>query len=178
MLYHNWISSKYTNMPSLLSLPSTPAPTPLGPHRAPKEWKWVVCSDVGGPKACHTEWSKQERGRQLSYINAYVWNLEKWYRWTNLQGRNRHRHREWTRGPSRGRLGWDQLGDSPINCSPPGSSVPGIFQARVLKQVAISYSRESSQPRNLTQVSYFARTGRWVLYQFFHARQSWDKLEE
>ena len=25
----------------------------------------------------------------MSYINAYMWNLEKWYRWTGLQGRNR-----------------------------------------------------------------------------------------
>ena len=37
----------------------------------------------------YTEWSKSERGKQISYINAYMWNLEKWYRWTGLQGRNR-----------------------------------------------------------------------------------------
>ena len=37
--------------------------------------------------------------------------------------------------------------------SPPGSSVHGIFQARVLKWVAISFSRGSSQPRDLTRVS-------------------------
>ena len=35
----------------------------------------------------------------------------------------------------------------------PGSSVHGIFQARVLEWVAISFSRGSSQPRDLTQVS-------------------------
>ena len=29
----------------------------------------------------------------------------------------------------------------PMDCSPPGSSVHGIFQARILEQVAISYSR-------------------------------------
>ena len=38
---------------------------------------------------CHTEWNKSERGKQISYINAYMWNLETWYRWTSLQGRNR-----------------------------------------------------------------------------------------
>ena len=32
---------------------------------------------------------------------------------------------------------------------PPGSSVRGIFQARILDRVAISFSRESSQPRDL-----------------------------
>ena len=34
----------------------------------------------------------------------------------------------------------------PMGCSPPGSSVHGIFKARILKWVAISFSRESSQP--------------------------------
>ena len=31
-----------------------------------------------------------------------------------------------------------------MDCSPPGSSVHGIFQARILEKVAISYSRGSS----------------------------------
>ena len=53
-----------------------------------KEWNWVICRDVDGPKVCHTEWSKSEREKQISCINAYMWNLEKWYRWTGLQGRN------------------------------------------------------------------------------------------
>ena len=35
----------------------------------------------------------------------------------------------------------------PKGCSPPGSSVHGIFQARILEQVVISYSRGSSQSR-------------------------------
>ena len=39
------------------------------------------------------------------------------------------------------------------NCSLPGSSVHGIFQARVLEWIAISFSRGSSQPRDRTQVS-------------------------
>ena len=42
---------------------------------------------------------------------------------------------------------------NPMDCSLPGSSVHGIFQARVLKWVAISFSRRSSQPRDWTQVS-------------------------
>ena len=32
----------------------------------------------------------------------------------------------------------------PMDCSPPGSSVHGTFQARILEQVAIFYSRGSS----------------------------------
>ena len=41
----------------------------------------------------------------------------------------------------------------PMDCSLPGSSNLGIFQARILEWVAISFSRRSSQPRDWTQVS-------------------------
>ena len=40
-----------------------------------------------------------------------------------------------------------------MDCSLPGSSVHGIFQARVLEWVAISFARGSSQPRDQTQAS-------------------------
>ena len=53
-----------------------------------KEQNWVICWDVDGFRDCHTEWSKSEREKQISCINAYMWNLEKWYRWTGLQGRS------------------------------------------------------------------------------------------
>ena len=46
---------------------------------------------------------------------------------------------------------WD-----PMDCSPPGSSAHGIFQARRLDWVAISFSRGSSQPRDQTRVSSIA----------------------
>ena len=41
----------------------------------------------------------------------------------------------------------------PMECSPPGSSIHGIFQARILEWVVISFSRGSSQPRDCTEVS-------------------------
>ena len=44
----------------------------------------------------------------------------------------------------------------PMDCSPPGSSIHGIFQARVLEWVAISFSRGSSWPRDQTQVLHIA----------------------
>ena len=37
---------------------------------------------------------------------------------------------------------------NPMDCSLPGSSVHGIFQAGVLEWVAISFSRRSSQPKD------------------------------
>ena len=43
---------------------------------------------------------------------------------------------------------WD-----PMDYSLPGSSVHGIFQARVLEWVATAFSKRSSRPRDGTQVS-------------------------
>ena len=43
-----------------------------------------------------------------------------------------------------------------IDYSPPGSSVHGILQARILEWVAISFSRGSSWPRDWTQLSFIA----------------------
>ena len=45
---------------------------------------------------------------------------------------------------------------NPVDCSPSGSSAHGILQARILKWVAISFSRGSSWPRDRTQVSCIA----------------------
>ena len=69
-----------------------------------QEWKWVIWSDVDGPRVCHTEWSKSEK---ITYINACVWDLGKWYRWPYLQGRKKGRCREQTCGP---RGGWEGEG--------------------------------------------------------------------
>ena len=44
----------------------------------------------------------------------------------------------------------------PMDCSPPESSVYGIFQARIPEWVAISFSRGSSQPRDRTRVFHIA----------------------
>ena len=48
-----------------------------------------------------------------------------------------------------------------INCSPPGSSVQEIPQARILEGVAIPFSRGFSWPRDRTQVSRIA--GRFLI---------------
>ena len=46
---------------------------------------------------------------------------------------------------------------NPMACSLSSSSAQGILQARILEWVAISYSRESSQPRDQTHVSCIGR---------------------
>ena len=79
-----------------------------------KKRNWVICSEVDGPRVCDTEWSKSEREKQVMYINAYMWNLEKWYRWTSLQGWNRDTDVENTHMDTKGRKEgwwWDELGD-------------------------------------------------------------------
>ena len=40
-----------------------------------------------------------------------------------------------------------------MDCSPPGSSVHGISQARILEWVVISFARGSSQPRDQKRIS-------------------------
>ena len=55
----------------------------------------------------------------------------------------------------------------PMDCGPPGSSVHGILQVRILEWVAMPSYKGSSQPRDQTQV--FCITGsllhcRWILY--------------
>ena len=57
-------------------------------------------------------------------------------------------------------LSYVQLFVTPWPCSPPGSSVHGIFQARILEGAAISLSTGSSRTRDRTHVSY---TGRQLL---------------
>ena len=44
----------------------------------------------------------------------------------------------------------------PVDCSPPGTSVHGVSQARMLERVAIAFSRRSSRPRAGTCISCFA----------------------
>ena len=46
---------------------------------------------------------------------------------------------------------WD-----PVDCSPPGSSIHGILQVRILEWVAIPFSRGPSRPRDQTWVSHIA----------------------
>ena len=67
---------------------------------------------------------------------------------------------------------------NPMNCSPPGSSVHEILQARILEWVSILFSRGSSQLRDWTKIShivgrYFTiwaqgsqRILEWVAYPF------------
>ena len=95
----------------------------------------------------------QKEKKQISYINAYVWDLEKCFWWTYLQARNRDadtkKRRVFTVGEEEGGMNWELSTEiftlllpsrfsrvwlcNPIDGSPPGSLVPGILQARTLE---------------------------------------------
>ena len=36
-----------------------------------------ICSEVDGPRVCHTEGSKSEREKQIPYANTYIWNVNR-----------------------------------------------------------------------------------------------------
>ena len=82
-----------------------------------------------------------------------------------------HEKWEWNRSVSQS---WPTVGD-PMDCSPPGSSIHGIFQLRVLEWVSISFSRGSSWLRDRTWVSCIA--GR-RFYRLSHHGNSFIKKNE
>lgn len=53
-----------------------------------------------------------KREKQIPYIYMYMWNLEKWLKWTYLQSRYRDKEIENKHiDTKRGKGGWDELGD-------------------------------------------------------------------
>ena len=74
-----------------------------------KEQIWVGSSEVDEPRAYYTEQSKSEREKQMQYINAYIWNLEKMILIDLFAGKEwRCRCRAWTRQHSWGGREWDE----------------------------------------------------------------------
>ena len=45
-----------------------------------KEHIWVSSNKVDETGAYYTEWSKSERETPVQFTNAYIWNLERWWR--------------------------------------------------------------------------------------------------
>ena len=57
---------------------------------------------------------------------------------------------------------------NPLDCSPPGSSVHGILQAKILEWVAFPLFRGSSWLRDPAHISHVSCIGRQVLYHWCH----------
>ena len=66
---------------------------------------------------------------------------------------------------------------NPMDCSPPGSSLHGILQARILEWVAMLCSRGSSQPRDRTHLSYVSGIGRWEAHVVNMHNLTWMSLK-
>ena len=84
-----------------------------------KEQYCTICRIVDGPTDCHKEWCKSKREKQMSYNTIYMWDLEKCYRWTYLQSRNRETDVEnkLTDTKGEGRVGWiGRWGLTHIHC--------------------------------------------------------------
>ena len=79
---------------------------------------------------------------------------------------------------------------NPMDCSLPGSSIHGIFQARILEWIAISFSRRSSWPRDWILVSHIVgrrftvwatrevENGPWKVSWFNFSMLTIDNFEE
>ena len=61
----------------------------------------------------------------------------------------------------------------PMDCSPLGSSVHGILQARILEWVALPSSRGSSRPRDQSCVSCVSR----IAGRFFTHKATWEAVK-
>ena len=98
-------------------------------------------NEADEPRAYYIEWSKSERKRQILYINACVWNLEKWYWWTYLQGSNgdtdiQNRLVD-TVGEGEGGMNWEQYGNIYITICKTASQWKFAVWRRELKSGAL-----------------------------------------
>ena len=121
------------------------------------------------------KWNKPNK-KPYSVWSPFVWNVQNRQvsgdrRWTHGSGAEEGENEEWVTAPGyRASLRWCVCVLScvpalcnPMDCSLPGSSLHGILQARILEWVAISFSRESSQPRDQTCTFYVSCIGRQVI---------------
>ena len=57
---------------------------------------WVSSNEVNETGAYYTEWNKSGRKTPIRYINAYIWNLERWHWWPYMQDSKRPKCKEQT----------------------------------------------------------------------------------
>ena len=65
-----------------------------------KEWNNAICSNMDGTKDDHTKWSKSGKDKYHLYVKS-----KKWYKWTSLQNRKRHKLCTQIYGYQRGKIG-------------------------------------------------------------------------
>ena len=113
-----------------------------------KEWNNAICSSMDEPRDCHTEWSKSKKNTQYCLYEKSNKSAE-----MNLSTKQSYRCKN--KNKKAEKL-WLPGNKERSDCSPPGFSIHGIFQANVLEWVSVSFSRGSSWPRDRTWVSRIA----------------------
>ena len=111
------------------------------------------------------KWYKQTFPKQKQTQKTSLWlpNGKQWE--DNLGGWDERTHTACTHTKS------PQSCSTPcdsMDCSPPGSSLHGILQARILEWVTMPSSRGSSHSRDWSCISYISCIGRQVLYHWHH----------
>ena len=141
---------------------SSPAPSPASCHSEPGAkltcWGLLNCS-VPPKEALWMDTSWSTLGRQaLSFSLIYSWkgDVQLWRVGDFFSGRDRGWGPEvYVAYSSSSSISCSVVSDSHdlMDCSPPGCSVYGILQSRILEWVTIHFSRGSSPPRDRTWVS-------------------------
>ena len=127
-------------------------------------------SEGQGSLACYSPWGRKSGIRLSNWTLLSVNGLIKLGRrscsiWQTLHMSNPLTNNETT--PCARMCSLAQLGPTlcdPMDCSPSGSSVHGIFPARILESIVISFSRGSSSPWDWIQVSCVSYSSRQVLH--------------
>ena len=112
----------------------------------------------------HLLWSTQSKALTQSVNQMFFWNSFAFYMIQQCWQFDHNFRRVCTKSFQ----SCSTLHD-PMDCNPPGSSVHGILQARILEWVAMSSSRGSSQPRDWTWTSCIAG-------EFFTHWVTWEAL--
>ena len=114
---------------------------------------WCEVRLIGKDPDAGKDWRREEK--EMTENEIVGWHH--WWTWVWVSSGS-----WWWRGKPGELQAWDHrvthnwvTGLNWLDCRPPGSSAHGISQARILKWVAISSSRGSSQPRDWTCIYWF-----------------------
>ena len=146
----------------------------------------TLCSDFGPKKIKSATvstfspsiWHVMELDVMILFFECWDVRLDRWIKQMILIYIDKKQLEIWTRciGKTTNDDSWDATPSvsqsclplcNPMDCSPPGSSVQGILQARILVWVAISFSRGSFWPRDQPHVSCIGR-------QIFYHWTTWE----
>ena len=148
----------------------------------------------GGPQGCalttwalrgHSMWTGPRSGRRTPADTSPM----TWRKWGNSSQTDFG-----SKGKKKTKWSWSVVSNSlrtdlcsaaqscltlcnPMDCNPPGSSVRGIFQARILEWVSISSSRGSAQPRKQTCVSCVSCMARGLFTSAPPGKPPWEQIQ-